>query len=75
MERAILQSALGLRTWDTTQKGTAPIQLGGHPNLPASLTWPVDTTGRPMHLLMQIDCARLPKADPDFPDSGTMFLF
>lgn len=50
-------------------------RFGGHPRLPNTIAWPIDTAGRPMHHLMQIDCAALPVVDADFPRQGTLFVF
>lgn len=58
-----------------TDNGTIS-RLGGLPNLPASIAWPV-FDGRPMTFLAQIDLAELPNCNDLawLPDSGTLFYF
>lgn len=43
--------------------------------MPSDVAWPKDAAGRPMHHIFQIECAELPNADPDFPQTGMLFLF
>ena len=53
-------------------------RLGGLPQLPDGLQWPVGEsygTQAPMHFLAQIDCAELPRVDPDMPAQGLLFFF
>lgn len=59
---------------------TTANQFCGWPQLPASLEWPCTSDGRPLHFLMQLDCATLPRSVdgftlPDIPNEGTLFLF
>ncbi len=58
--------------------------FGGAPQLPAGMAWPCASNGHPLGFLMQIDCASLPRgadaggetlALPEFPMTGTMFVF
>lgn len=35
----------------------------------------MDAAGRPMHHVLQIDCAEVPQIDPDFPAEGMLWLF
>lgn len=67
--------AFGLRTAQGVAPEHAALCLGGDPNLPDALDWPIDAGGLPMHHLLQIDCAALPAIDPDFPETGTLFFF
>ncbi|MEM7056142.1 MAG: DUF1963 domain-containing protein [Pseudomonadota bacterium] len=67
--------AIGLKPIDTPDLMQAPIRFGGDPKLPPEIAWPEDASGRPMHHLMQIDCASLDSVDPDAPTEGTLFLF
>lgn len=69
--------AIALRPLLPNEEGkrSAPVIFGGYPQLPEALDWPRDKIGRPMHPVLQIDCAGLPAADPDFPAQGTLFLF
>ncbi|HBS54837.1 MAG TPA: hypothetical protein DEA38_03800 [Stenotrophomonas sp.] len=53
-------------------------RLGGLPQLPDDLEWPVgESYGEqaPMHFLAQIDCAELPRVDTDMPEQGVLFFF
>jgi hypothetical protein len=63
--------------------GPAPILFGGNPQLPEDVSWPREN-GFPLHFFAQIDLGALPRemeqADqifsmPDFPKSGTLFVF
>lgn len=65
-------AALGLRKAETA---TSTTRFGGHPNLAADIDWPHDSAGRPMHHLLQLDCAALPFVDPDMPRTGTLLFF
>ncbi len=53
-------------------------RLGGLPQLPDGMDWPVGESygeAAPMHFLAQIDCAELPRVDPDMPSQGMLFFF
>lgn len=67
--------AICLKPVNVEAPASAPCRFGGDPCLPARVAWPKDAAGRPMHHLLQIDCARLPAVDPDFPREGTLLLF
>ncbi|MEO1179142.1 MAG: DUF1963 domain-containing protein, partial [Pseudomonadota bacterium] len=52
----------------------------GLPHLPDGMDWPRTEQGTPLHFLMQLDCATIPRSHddtplPDFPDTGTLFVF
>ena len=61
--------------------------FGGKPKMPPEMAWPCNDAfeqGAPMHFLAQIDCASLPRElkvgdlgfpMPDFPETGTFYLF
>lgn len=67
--------AIVLRPLPDADALASAARFGGDPALPTDVPWPKDAAGRPMHHVMQIDCARLPAVDPDFPAHGTLFLF
>jgi uncharacterized protein YwqG len=53
-------------------------RLGGKPQLPATLDWPLGThhgEETAMHFLAQIDCSELPRVDDAMPDKGMLFFF
>lgn len=52
-------------------------KYGGQPDLPADYEWPRDNTGRPLSLLLQIDCAALAAFDQAhlFPTAGHLYFF
>lgn len=54
-------------------------RIGGLPNLPDNIEWPIGKNGFgnpvPMHFLAQIDCSELPEIDADMPTSGMIFFF
>lgn len=70
-----LAPALALKADPDAAPGTSALQLWGDPRLPTALDWPKDEAGRSMHHLMQVDCAALSAPDPDFPETGTLFIF
>lgn len=52
----------------------------GLPHLPEGMDWPRTKQGTPLHFLMQLDCATIPRSHedtalPHFPDTGTLFVF
>ncbi|MBQ9367985.1 MAG: DUF1963 domain-containing protein [Victivallales bacterium] len=49
-------------------------KLGGNPNLPEGIAWPVNSKGRELDFLAQIHCADLPQG-MGLPDHGTLFFF
>lgn len=66
--------------------GPAPtkIAFGGLPNLPERIDWPRCKKGLPLHFLAQFDLASLPRQHeergqifelPEFPETGTLFIF
>lgn len=52
-------------------------KYGGQPDLPTGYEWPRDNTGRPLSLLLQIDCAALAAFDQArlFPTAGHLYFF
>lgn len=53
-------------------------KLGGLPQLPQGLEWPVGESygeSAPMHFIAQIDCAELPRVDSSMPQQGMLFFF
>ncbi len=66
------EAAIALRP---NQTGTGGTRFGGPPNLSPQIRWPKDAAGRPMHHLLQLDCAALPVVDSDMPTTGTLSIF
>lgn len=62
--------AIRLRKRPERQKS----KLGGNPNLPDSIAWPVTPQGMPLDFLAQIYCPDLP-GGLGLPDTGTLFFF
>ncbi len=62
----------GIRPVKTTEPHVS--KLGGCPNLPENIDWPVNPKGVELDLLAQIHCPELPP-DLGFPTSGTIFVF
>ena len=62
--------AIRLRKRPERQKS----KLGGNPNLPDSIAWPVNPQGIPLDFLAQIYCPDLP-GGLGLPDTGTLFFF
>ena len=62
--------AIRLRKKQERQKS----KLGGNPNLPDSIAWPVNPQGIPLDFLAQIYCPDLP-GGLGLPDTGTLFFF
>lgn len=62
--------AIRLRKTRERQKS----KLGGNPNLPDSIVWPVKPQGMPLDFLAQIYCLDLP-GGLGLPDTGTFFFF
>ena len=54
--------------------GLTECKVGGIPYLPRDMDWPRDSSGRPLQLLIQIDC-RLCACLPDFPKQGLLQFF
>ena len=52
-------------------------KYGGRPDVPADFQWPHDNSGRPLSLLLQIDCADLAPLDREglLPTSGHLYFF
>ena len=52
-------------------------KYGGRPDVPANFQWPHDSSGRPLSLLLQIDCADLASLDHEglLPTSGQLYFF
>ena len=52
-------------------------KYGGRPDVPADFQWPHDNSGRPLSLLLQIDCADLAPLDHEgiLPASGHLYFF
>ena len=61
-----------IRLLKTKEKSKS--KLGGKPNLPSDIRWPVNKKGRELDFLAQIHCPDLPK-NMGLPEEGTLFFF
>nr|BFE60920.1 hypothetical protein GCM10020063_054460 [Dactylosporangium thailandense] len=50
-------------------------QLGGEPELPDDVPWPVAGDGRPLYHVATVDCGALPAAGAGLPDGGRLVFF
>lgn len=52
-------------------------KYGGQPDLPTDYEWPRDNTGRPLSLLLQVDCTEIASYDKEhlFPATGHLYFF
>ncbi len=58
--------------------GVVPVgasKIGGAPDLPDDLPWPVDAQRRPVSFVAQLNLATLPAVDDDLPREGTLSFF
>lgn len=62
---------------DNAPLPTGCSKYGGRPDVPADFQWPHDNNGRPLSLLLQIDCADLAPLDHEgiLPASGHLYFF
>jgi uncharacterized protein YwqG len=61
----------------TGEASVQPVsRLGGRPNLPEEILWPVRASGQPLSFIAQLDLAALPTIE-DFalPEAGSLFFF
>ncbi len=65
-----------------TPQNTSPLPIGsskfgGQPDVPDTFRWPTDKSGRPLSLLLQIDCADTAPHDEEhlLPSSGHLYFF
>jgi len=61
-------------TLEAGEPGLCESKAGGTPYLPRDMAWPVDSEGRGMTLLAQVDCSGLAGL-PDFPTTGLLQFF
>jgi uncharacterized protein YwqG/predicted DNA-binding protein (MmcQ/YjbR family) len=75
----LLLPALRLTTspMDEAQIPLGSSKVGGHPDLPASLSWPRFRNGRPLSFLAQIDLGEIPPSRrlADLPATGILYVF
>ena len=81
----IAQPAIKITTESKPTSDAPPsILFGGAPRLPGHMEWPRGLEGQPLHFFCQIDLDALPRDHrqagkahqmPDFPDTGTLFIF
>ena len=69
---------------DCEASAETPFKMGGNPQLPPAIDWPVSDFGVPLHFYAQVDFAHLPRRlevnnhsfdMPAFPTRGTLFIF
>lgn len=77
--KRVVRTAFLLRT-HTTNEDDLPegrSKIGGHPDFPDDLTWPVFSNGKPLAFLAQVNLADLPKdaGRNGLPESGMLYLF
>ena len=62
---------------NTGALATGCSKYGGMPDVPEGFEWPLDDAGRPLALLVQIDCADLAPLDNEalLPHSGQLYFF
>lgn len=65
--------------WEQIRRQQLPLgasRLGGLPDLPAVLDWPVNSVGQKLHFAMQLDCSVLPRmSDKVLPECGWLYVF
>ena len=61
-------------TLEPGEPGILESKVGGTPYLPLDMAWPLDSEGKPMDLLAQVDCSAL-RDLPDFPHDGVLQFF
>lgn len=56
---------------------TGASKYGGLPDVPEGFEWPTDKQGRPLSLMMQVNCAEIAPLDKDhlLPPSGMLYFF
>nr|WP_305120984.1 YwqG family protein [Saccharibacillus sp. JS10] len=52
-------------------------RVAGEPDLPESITWPLDAEGTPMTFVLQLDLSQVYPLDPEYrvPSTGHLFFF
>ena len=79
MLKACEQQRIGINFADET---TEPLPIGtckygGQPDVPEDFEWPMDKQGRPLSLMMQVNCAEIATLDKGhlLPSSGMLYFF
>lgn len=74
------RNGIGLVADRSLSRNSRPVgvsKYGGQPDVPDGFEWPRDNLGRPLSLLLQIDCAMLAAYDTEhlFPTTGRLYFF
>jgi uncharacterized protein YwqG len=74
---ATVKPAIAINLGNQEQGNTRQSRIGGYPDLPASLTWPINTKlNRPLCFILQLNLAELPRfSENPLPDKGMLYLF
>jgi len=77
--RGLVRPAFLLKT-RTSHDNDVPLghsKIGGTPDLPATISWPVFSNGKPLAFLAQINLAQIPSSEDrvGLPQSGMLYLF
>lgn len=72
--RQLQKPSVALELTDEPVRGCAHSSIGGRPSLDPTTPWPLDSGGRPMIFLAQINYADMPSLE-DFPNSGLLSVF
>ncbi len=76
---SLLRPSLRLTTHDAkhSKLKRGQSRIGGFPDLPESVTWPLHRSGKPLAFLAQINFSDIPPGSrlPDFPSQGMLYFF
>jgi uncharacterized protein YwqG len=65
-----------IRLHTTNPSDDAVSRIGGAPNLPEEIPWPIGKNGQPLSFLAQLDLAELPSISSiDLPKKGSLYFF
>jgi uncharacterized protein YwqG len=74
---ATVKPAIAITLAQEGQGTIGQSRIGGYPDLPASLAWPVNATlNRPLYFILQLNLAELPSfPENSLPKTGMLYLF
>jgi len=75
LRRTIKQTVVWTKTGPEPYAQTGGSRVGGEPDLPDSLAWPVDSDGLLMSFVLQLNLAELQDAETRLPADGMLFFF